>query len=250
MLLRNALLVLGSAVALAACGPDDAPTGVRPTDPFGRIRLVNATPDPARGGPVNVWFDGRPTVPLTANLAYGAATAYAPIYVGSHTVNVRKTADTTVAVLDAQVTIEEGVDYSVLATGTGTDLTPLILTDANTAPAGDSVKIRVVHASPSAGNVDVYVTPVAVADITPLAPTLADVPFRTASSYFTLPVGQYRVRFTAPGRKMVSLEATVNVPAAGTNPARNLPAGAVRTVLALDKAGGGVPLIASVLTDR
>jgi hypothetical protein len=119
-----------------------------------------------------------------------------------------------------------------------------VLTDDNAAPAAGEAKLRVVHAAPSGGPVDVYVTAPDVVDITAVAPTLTTVTFRSASAYLPLAAGARRVRVTGGGTKTVLLDTTA--------PAVALPlaAGQIRTVLVLDKPGGGQPLQAAVLVDR
>ncbi|RLM63023.1 DUF4397 domain-containing protein [Halorubrum sp. Atlit-26R] len=56
--------------------------------------------------------------------------------------------------------------------------------------ADEEALVRVVHASPDAPNVDVFVDDES---------TLQDVPFRTVSEYLSLPAGEYAVRITAAG---------------------------------------------------
>lgn len=242
--MRLKLLLLAGAAVLAACGTDDAPSGVSLNTGVGRIRLANATPDTARARTINAWFDDQPAVPLTANLAYGASTDYRPITPGTHEMNVRRTSDTTIAVFDAPLDLTAGSDYTVLATGVSPDLAPFTLTDDNTAPDAGAVKLRVAHVAPSGGAVDVYVTAPAVADITAETPTLSNLTFRSASGYLPLPAAAYRVRVTGAGTKTVLLDTAAPVVAL------TLAAGQIRTLLVLDKPGAGLPLQASVLVDR
>jgi hypothetical protein len=244
------LSLLLAAALLGGCDTKDAPTGVRPTQPFGQIRFVNAIPDSAQARTVNVTLEG---VPLGANVGYGSAAVgaagslYAPVSVGERTLAVRKTADTSIHVLDLTLTVEEGKQYSVLGTGLGTDVSPVVLTDDNSAPPEGQAKLRVVHAAPSAGSVDVYVTDTATAtDIGPLAPSAASVGYRAASDYVAVPAGPTRIRLTSAGTKDVVLDLTPR-----TTPALpTLTAGQVRTVVFLDKLGVGAPFTAGVLADR
>ena len=69
-------------------------------------------------------------------------------------------------------------------------LTTLVLVPAAFAQAGNA-KVRIVHASPDAPAVDVYVNG---------AKTLTNVAFFTASDYLDLPVGSYRVQVTPTGQ--------------------------------------------------
>ena len=71
--------------------------------------------------------------------------------------------------------------------------------------AGETALVRVVHASPDAPNVDVFVDDESA---------LEDVPFRTVSEYLSLPGGEYGVRITAAGdADTVVFEDTVAVEA-------------------------------------
>ena len=242
--MRLALLLLAATATLAACGTDDAPSGVSLNSGVGRVRLANATPDTARARTVNAWFDDAPSVPLTANLAYGVATDYRAVTTGAHELNVRRTSDTTLVVLDAPLDVALNTDYTVLATGLLPDLLPVVLTDDNAAPAAGEGKLRIVNAAPSAGAVDVYVTAPDVADISALAPTVSGLGFRSASAYLALAAGAQRVRVTGAGTQTVLLDTAAPAVALA------LAAGQIRTVLVLDKPGGGQPLQASVLVDR
>ena len=241
--MRFRLIALASvAVALGACGTDEVgPTGYDPSQPTGRIRFVHAISDPARASAINVTVDG---VPLGVNIAYGgtapapAAALYYPAYAGNRQFAVRRTADTTVHLLDAPVPVAANVDHTVLAVGS-TTITALVLTDNNTPPAGSNVKIRAVNAATAAGNVDVYVT-ASGADILAIPPTFAGLAPRAASGYVERAGGTVQVRFTTAGTKTVVRDVSI----------ASLAAGAIRTVVLLEAAAGGTPLTSAVLTDR
>lgn len=238
--LATALVI---AIGVAGCSEEDLPTGVRPNGDAGRVRFVHAVSDPLRADRLNATLEN---VPLGINLAYGAvapalpAAAYYPVYVGSRALAARRTADTVVKVLDQALTIAVGVDYTVLAVGNAAGVQGLVLTDDNSAPTAGNVKVRVVHASPTAGNIDVYVT-TPTANLGTATPVATNVAFRSATSYLSLAAGAYRVRVTPTGNRAV---VAIDV----TTPA--LVAGVIRTVLALDRAAGGAPLTAVVLSDR
>lgn len=232
------LLLLGAlagATTLAACS-DSTTTGPRKTADAGRVRFVNATTDTAVAKTLAVRVDD---VPLTASVAYGAATAYVPTYVGArHFVGRR--ADVAVAnpAFDATVTVAQPADYTVLATGSGSDLSLLTLADVNSAPPTDMAEVRVVDAA--AGSVDVYVT-TTTADLATSTPVATALPFRGATPYVTVPAGAAtRIRVTATGTTTVLLDVTT----------AKLLAGQIRTIVALEKAGGGSPLTSATLVDR
>lgn len=241
------LLAGGALSALSACGEEGLPSGVTPTQSHGRVRVVHAVSDPVRADRINIFVA---STPLAVNIAFGAVAPaigvqpnpapYYPVYEGAWPLAIRRTADTTVRILDATLNVSANADYTVLALGNTAAVSTLVLTDDNTAPTAGNVRVRVVHASSSApAAVDIYVTPAAT-DINTVAPTAANVAYRAATPYLALAAAAYRVRVTAVGSKTPILDTTT--------PA--LPGGAARTVVVLDRAAGGAPLVASVFADR
>ena len=235
MRLKVILVAAGLAAATAACGTDDTPDGVEPTGPFGRVRFVNAVPDTSVGA-VNATLEGRP---FTAGLAYGAGTAYQPVYTGPRTLAVRRTVDTTRTVLDAPFTVEAAAAYTVVAAGRAAAVATVVLSDSITIAATDTARVRVANLSPTAGPIDVYLTATG-ASIATAAPTLANLAYPTASRYVRVPNGRLRVRVTAPGSKVVVAD----------DSSSTLALGQIRTVLVLDRNGGGSPPRIATLTDR
>ena len=232
---RAVLAVLAIAATAAACGTDDSSDGFEPTGPFGRVRFVNAVPDAAVGA-VNVTLEG---LPFGAGLAAGGATTYQPVYTGPRTLEVRRTADTTVRVLDAAVDVAASAAYTVAAIGRAGAVRSVALVDSIAVTPADSARVRIAHLSPSGGNVDVYLT-TTTASIATAAPTIANLAYPAPSRYVVVPNGRLRVRVTPVGSKMVAADDTTNV----------LALGQIRTVLVLDRTGGGTPPRVVTLTDR
>ena len=222
-------LTLLATLALSACNDDSNVTAPATT---AQLRVVHASPDAPN---VDVLVDN--TAALT-NVPYKAASTYLEVPSGTRNLKVRATGTTTV-VIDQTAALNQGSAYTVIATGRVASIAPLLLTDDQTNPAAGNVRLRLVHASPTAGNVDIYVT-APTADITTATPTLANVGFRVASNYLEVPAGTYRVRVAPAGTKTVAID--VNNVA--------LTAGQVRTAVAVDAPGGGAPLGAILLADR
>jgi hypothetical protein len=224
--LRRAAVLVG-AIALGACDDDPvAPTGLAD------VRVVHASADAPS---VDVLVDD---APVLSNVPFKAASDYLAVPSGSRNLKVRISGTTTI-VIEADATVADGLAYTVLATGPAASIAPLVLEDNLTDPAAGNIKLRLVHASPTAGNVDIYVTAPA-ADINAVQPTLSNVPFRAASPYLEVPAGTYRVRVTPVGTKTVAIDAN-NV---------TLASGQIRTAVAVDAVGGGGPLGAILLVDK
>ena len=72
-------------------------------------------------------------------------------------------------------------------------------------------KVRIVHASPTVADVDIYVTAVG-ADISAESPTLATVAFKANTGYLALPAGDYDLTVTVAGTKTAAIgPATISV---------------------------------------
>jgi uncharacterized protein DUF4397 len=216
-------LVLFSGFALLTSGCGD--------DQRAQLRVVHASPDAPN---VDVLVDGK--IVLT-DVPYETASKYLTVGAGSRKIEVRATGSSP-DVIDATVPLAASKAYTVLAVDFLANISPLVLTDDNTPPSSGQIKLRLVHASPSAGPVDIYVEPPGT-DITTVSPTLSDVPFKTASAYLSVPAGSYEVYITPTGSKTVAIDSG----------SITIAAGAIRTAIALDAPGGGTPLTAIVLDD-
>jgi len=196
-----------------------------------RLRVVHASPDAPN---VDVYVDSNV---VAQNVPYATASQYLDASSGTHTIKITPAGSTT-AVTSVSQNFTSKTDYTALAVGDVSNISILALQDDNTAPASGQIKLRVVHASPSAGPVDIYVTAPGT-DINTETPTLTNVPFKGVSQYLAVPAGSYEVRVTPTGTKVVAIDS-------GTVA---LTAGQIRTAVALDAAGGGTPLQAIVLAD-
>ena len=253
------LVVMGAAAGLTvACGTKEAPTGLQPTGPTGRIRFVNLITDPARN-PVNAILE---QLPFGVNLAYGGSTPsslpapntanYSAIYAGDRSLVLKKTADTSVTVASFTITMAANEDRTVYAVGGagGSAVTSFSTNEDNNTPipAGQTT-LRVVNMSPAAGAVDVFVT-APNADLAAATPIATAVPPLAFSAYTNIPsLAAYRVRAVPVGTAAANRAANVIVDVTPTTPA-TLSAGTGHTVIIADKPGGGAPPTAFVLTDR
>ena len=198
------------------------------------VQAIHASPD---APPVNIILDDDFITPVAADLPFGGFTGFASTTPGDHNVKVTAANDTVIAI-DADLTLDADTTYSIVATDLLATISPIVLADDRRRVVTES-KVRIVHASPAAGPVDVYVTAPG-ADITseePLAP-LTNVPFQANTGYLSLTPGSYDVTVVPTGTKDAAIgPATITVDAAG-----------IYTAIAVDAAGGGAPL-GLILTD-
>ena len=210
-----------------------------PTTPFFEIddkspalRVLHGSPDAPN---VDVLVDDEIVL---ANVPYKTASEFLLVASGSRNIKVNA-AGTLTTVIDADFDVVLNSFTTIIATDFLAQIEPLVLPDENTPPADPgSLKVRVVHGSPSAPTVDVYVT-APNADINTETPTLPNVPFKGFSDYTEIPEGDYRIRLTGAGSKTPVYDS-------GTVP---LDAGSILTVVAVDATGGGLPVSLVVLTN-
>jgi uncharacterized protein DUF4397 len=250
--LKLGLLCVLTAVA-AACSTKEAPGPLEPTSTVGRVRLVNLITDATRGR-VNASLEGLVfTVDLQyaqsapANLPTPATAPYAPVYTGTRSFVLKRTADTTVTVATLPFTIADGQDMSVYAIGGagGSAITSVNTTDDNTLGNAAQTRMRVVNMSPTAGALDFFVT-ASGADLSTATPVATGVAYKAASAYFIAAPGSYVIRAVPAGTAAASRNGSVVVTSAATSVA----GATVRTVVAADAATGGLPLRLVVLADR
>lgn len=191
------------------------------------------------------------------NAAYGSATStYAPVPAGANEkVQVFAAGKDSSAVLSASQTFTKNQYYTILALNTPDKLQAAIENDDLTAPTSGNCKIRVVHGSPSAGAVDVYVTAPGVVindPKNPVAPVLSNFTFGTVTKYLQVPAGSYEIRVTAhgdPSTVAIDTGASGVAVAAGSiytavaldpNPSSNPPSTAFTLLLTQDQPVAGV----------
>lgn len=158
------------------------------------VRVLHASPDaPA----VDVFVDGTEAI---SDLAFDAITDYVALPAGDHNIQVfPASADGSGdPVIDADVSLDGGSDYTVAAVGLLADIEPLLLVDDNSAPAAGEANLRFVHASPDAPAVDIYADGAGV--------VVPNASFKNASDYLNLPSGTYDLEVRAAGTETVALD--------------------------------------------
>jgi hypothetical protein len=197
------------------------------------LRVVHASPNaPA----VDVVANNNFAAPLVQDLAFPQATGY--LSVPPATYNVKVTAaNAMTAVIDANLVLQPGVRHTVLAVNPLASIEALVATD-NPRRVATAGKLRVIHASPTAANVDIYLTAPG-ASIATLAPTLANVPFKANTGFLELAAGSYAVTVTPAGTKTAAI-GPVTI---------TLGAGGIYTAVARDPLPGNTQLGLILLDD-
>ncbi|RZV35013.1 MAG: DUF4397 domain-containing protein [Chromatiales bacterium] len=196
-----------------------------------RLQVVHASPDaPA----VDVRVNGDVLIP---GLEFPNATGFVEVAPDTYSVSVTVAGNPgAIAIGPVDLTFEPGVRYSVLAVNELAAIEALILDD-DPRNVATNAKVRIVHASPTAADVDIYVTAVG-ADINNEAPTLENIPFKANTGFLALPAGDYDVTVTPTGTKTAAIgPATISIADGGiyTAIARDpLPGEAALGLIALD----------------
>ncbi len=191
------------------------------------VRAGHLSPDaPAVDVIVNDDFES----PLFNAATYPALTAYESVAPATYNIKVVDDDTQALTVINVNQALAAGTSYSVLAVGPLATIEPLVLTDDRRSIATEA-RVRIVHGSPSAGNVDIYVAAPGTS-IDGINPSFPNVAFKANTGYVGLTAGTYEVSVTPAGAKTpVAIFATL--------PLAN---GDVFTVIARDATGGGAPL--------
>lgn len=241
-------LVAAAAVLLAACGdhsPSSAIVAPPPPPPAGALlQVVHASAD---APDVNVLVNGA-IVDGLAGVPFAAASPYLELPAGTISAAVEAIlADgTALRVLEAEgLQLESDVAYNVIAAGSAAALLSgaenplqLFVLTRPVLDAIEGVRILVLHGSPSAPEVDVYVTG-PDAELVGVEP--ATFAFGGVLDLGTVPAAEYRIRVTPAGGETVVFDSG----------AVALPAGADLTIIAVDNTGPGTApiVLLAVLAD-
>lgn len=136
----------------------------------------------------------------------------------------------TEALIDLDTLFESGTQNTVLAAGRAGEIHPIVLIDDPAPADSGETRVRVVHAAPTAGDVDIYITEPG-ADLSGEAPRLTSVAFGEASEYMVLESRTYQVRVAAAG----TAELLIDLPLLVLSSTRAL------TLVMMDTEGSGPP---------
>lgn len=174
------LSVLLLSVLVTACGSSN-------NDDNAYLRVLHASPDAPN---VDVLLDGSAVL---TNVPFQAGTGYLMVDAGTRQLSLRVTGTSTIALTQSLDLSEDGY-YSVIAQNEVANLGVKFIDDTGKMKNG-TIDVSVAHASPGAGNVDIYVSENGVA--LPPAATLENVPFDALATLENQAAGSYQVRLTA-----------------------------------------------------
>lgn len=236
-------------VAVANTGAGPAPislvvnTGAAQADLLDRntpaaLRVLQLSPDAPALDLTRQATGSEDVLPFIDGLLFPQSSGYRELAGGQYTLRARDAGDPEAdPLLSFLQTVLPGQFYTVLLTGLVEGLLGQSLIDARR-PIATEAKLRLVHASPEAGLVDIYLTP-AGAELSDSVLILRNVSPRVETGYRSLQPGDYTLLVTAPAD---STAVVISAPL-------SLAGGDVRTLAVTDAAGGGEPIGLSAFDD-
>ena len=203
--MSNVRRVLALGVALLVALTLAVPAFAQSSGAQAQVRVAHLASDAPN---VDVSVNGEPVAALQ-NVPYGTISSYLPLPAGSQQVTVYPAGDTSQPVIDTPVDLAAGGSYTIGAVGLVSDgsLRAQVYQDDLTPPAQGNAKLRVVHASPDAGPVDVV--PAGG------APLVSGLQFPNASPYAPVPGGTYTLNVNAAGTDTTAISVPNATVAAG-----------------------------------
>lgn len=218
---------LAAGLVLAACGETTGPN----LELDAAVRVVHAAPETPR-------LQALLGDELQALLDYAEVSDR--FTVGSGDRHLRLViAGETEALIDLDTVFESGTQNTILAAGRSGEIRPIVLADDPTPADSGETRIRLVHAAPTAGVIDVYVTEPGSALGTEM-PMLESVAFGDVSDYMVVESRTYQIRVATAG----SGDLLVDLPLLVLSSMR------VVTIVIMDTMGSGPPHGVIVLSDR
>ncbi|MFK8032093.1 MAG: DUF4397 domain-containing protein [Gammaproteobacteria bacterium] len=189
-------------------------------------KVVHASADAgsAAGGPVEVFATsmalGADPVELIPSFAYTEsfpdAATYAAVPAADYIFDVAPDTDMIgdSVFTSGSLTLETAGEYTVIAAGrvTGTPAFDLLVTQDSNRAIVTEARVKVIHAAPAAGTVDVFVTPAGSFTVDQVEsgaagdPLLDDFVYPTITDYVAVEPGDYDIRVVAGGSVAINVE--------------------------------------------
>ncbi len=187
-------------------------------------------------GPVDVIIDDQDAPPLVVGLTFPNFTGLVETPPATYNVKVSPTGTGAGgAVIDADLPLDAGQRYDIIAQN-NPGITALVAND-DPRPLATAAKVRLIHASPTAGTVDIWVTAPGP-DLTTTAPTLVGIPVGANTGYLELAPGDYEVNIAPTTTTTAAITVQLTVAA-----------GDILTAIAKDEVGGGAVSPTPILID-
>jgi Domain of unknown function (DUF4397) len=218
-----ALFGLGLVLTAVACGGGGSQA---------QLRVLLASPTVSS---VDVFVDDKS---VFTSLAYGANTGYISVTSGTRHLQVLPAGSASNPIVDESVTIASSGEATVVVEGLSANVSGLVLTDNNTAPAAGTAMLRLVNAAPNMGTADVYLV-AAGSSLISGQPTVPQLAYGAVSSYQTLTIPTtsttqvFSVFFTKLGTTQAVLATGPITFSSGQN----------RTLVALNSLNGGFTFV-------
>ncbi len=126
---------------------------------------------------------------------------------GDYTLSVAANADNSVVALQFPLLVEQGSEATAIVSGflaAGDPAITALPLAGNTRSIITETKLRITHASPSTGNVDLYLVP-AGTDISGVDPSFAGVPFGADTTMLSVAAGDYDAIVTPENTKTAAI---------------------------------------------
>jgi hypothetical protein len=204
----SAILITASVTLLSSCKKEETKT-------YANVLVTHASPD-APG--VDLLVDD--TKVNSSALNFPGNTGYLEVESGSRNIKVN-VSGTPTTVINATLTLDKDMNYSVFAVDSVSKISAVVLTDDLSAPASGKAHVRFVHLSPNAPAVDIAVASSG-------AVVFGNKSFKEATAFTPLDAGTYNLDVRVAGTTTVAL----------VLPAITLQAGKIYTVFAKGFLGG------------
>jgi len=217
--------------ALVACGDNVVEPPVNDNDPItgptAQLRVVHTLMGVAV---LDVMVGSRVVLP---SLAFGAPSAFVDVPIGTQPVGFRP-AGTTAAPHTSSVAFTENDSVTVFTIDSSSIINPWVLTDTGAVVPPDKSKMRVAHFAATAPLVDIWRTQ---PNWQQFITTMFPFPYQAVSPYMQSDPGVWRVLVSTLMRQggipLLTDRLLIGDPI-------DIPAGESRTVIVLDREGGGL----------